>query len=180
MLSGAGLYFLGVNNARAATFVDVTSSVYVSQSAAGGEWNLASSGSKIKEEQTIHTDSDGWAVLQFHEGSRLVISPDTSLTIYQIDSDLHKKLQVVIFQEDGKTTHFVKPFQSNDSYYLVQSLSGVASVHGTAFSVEVDDYGTTICSVDDGEVAVKRLCSAVGRLPWQNLRIVFFSPIIAS
>ena len=155
LLSGAGLYFLGATSAKAATLSSVSGSVYVSESAAGGEWTLANPGMKITEEQSIRTDGDGWAVLQFHEGTQMVVYSDTALTLYKVDGGLGNKLQVVVFQEAGKTSHSIVPFENKDSYYLVQSLSGVASVHGTTFSVEVGDNGDTIYSVDEGEVAVQ-------------------------
>lgn len=120
VLTGIGVYIAGADNARAATLVDGTGIVYVSQPDADGEWILAAQGGKIRAAQGIQTGDDSWAVLEFHEGTQVVLYPDTSVEVIEINGSPGKKLQDVLFRESGKTSHFVVPFQNKESYYLVQ------------------------------------------------------------
>ncbi len=152
--AGVGIYFAGPRGAQAATLVDGTGILEVSDIGLAGNWMAVSSGDTVHSGQRLRTGADSSVTLVFFEGTQATLGPNTDLVLNKIDGDWGKQLQVELIQNGGETDHQVVPLQGENSSYQVLTPSGSASVRGTSFSVLVDDTGLSLFTVDSGEVLV--------------------------
>jgi ferric-dicitrate binding protein FerR (iron transport regulator) len=154
LAAGVGLYFAGPSGAQAATLVDGTGELEVSDTGLSGDWHSISSGEIVKSGQRLRTGADSGVTLVFFEGSQATLGSNTDLVLSTIDGDWGNELQVELIQNGGETDHQVIPLQGEKASYQVLTPSGSATVKGTSFSVLVDDTGLSLFSVDTGEVLV--------------------------
>jgi hypothetical protein len=148
------LFALGQGNARAATVMDVNGVVRVDSVKASGDWQPTSDGENVREGQRLVTGPGSSLTLVFYEGSRLTLGPNSFVTLTELSGGWGKSLRVVLTQQVGKTTHSVVPLKGTQSVYQVITPAGIASVHGTSFSVAVDESGASRFAVDMGKVVV--------------------------
>jgi hypothetical protein len=154
LAAGVGLYFSGPQGAQAATLVDATGVMEVSDTGKLGDWHLVSSGDQVRSGQRLRTGEDSWVTLEFFDGTRTTLSPNTDLMLNKIDGNWGNVLQVELIQNSGETNHDVVPLQGDQATYQVLTPSGEASVRGTTFSVLVEDTGLSLFTVESGEVLV--------------------------
>jgi hypothetical protein len=154
LAAGVGLYFSGPRGAQAATLVDATGVMEVSDTGFSGDWRLVSNGDQVRSGQRLRTGEDSWVTLEFFEGTRTTLSPNTDLMVNRIDGNWGDVLQVELIQNSGETNHDVVPLQGERATYQVLTPSGEASVRGTTFSVLVEDTGLSLFTVETGEVLV--------------------------
>lgn len=154
LATGVGLYFAGPRGAQAATLVDGTGLLEVSDTGFSGDWYSITSGDTVKSGQRLRTGADSGVTLVFFEGTQATLGPNTDLVLSKIDGDWGNELQVEIIQNGGETDHQVIPLQGENASYQVLTPSGSATVKGTSFSVLVDDTGLSLFTVDTGEVLV--------------------------
>ena len=154
LAAGVGLYFAGPRGAQAATLVDGTGVLEVSDTGLSRDWQSISSGDTVKSGQRLRTGADSGVTLVFFEGTQATLGPNTDLVLSKIDGVWGNELQVELIQNTGETDHQVIPLQGEKASYQVLTPSGSASVKGTSFSVLVDDTGLSLFTVDTGEVLV--------------------------
>jgi hypothetical protein len=150
--AGAGIYAAGPRGANAATLDASIGTVEVLDGS--GNWIPVSDGQRVKPGQRLRTGADSRVTLTFFEGTQVTMDPQTDLVLSELAGDWGKKLQVVMIQNEGETSHQVVPLQGEESNYSVMTPSGEASVRGTSFKVLVEETGSSVFSVDSGAVLV--------------------------
>jgi hypothetical protein len=160
-LIALGFWWTGAVRAQSATLADVSGEVLMAPASADGEWRPVSDGSRLRPGQQLRVGADSAASLVFYEGSRVALNAGSQVTLEQLSGNWFKTLKVVLVQEAGTTQHSVVPLRGSRSHYRVITPSGIASVHGTSFSVALDEGGYARFSVDTGEVLVQRETSEV-------------------
>ena len=159
LLLVGGLWMVKPQNARAAVAMDVSGVVEVASSQDASDWVRVKDGNKVRDGQLIRTGEGAGVTLVFFEGSRLTLGANTEIALAKVNGKNDRTLQVVIEQSAGKTTHSVVPLRGKDSLYEVHTPSGSASVHGTIFSVAVNEAGKAHFAVDKGKVLVSSASS---------------------
>jgi hypothetical protein len=152
--AGAGLYFAGPRGAQAAVLTDAVGVLEVSDSGVAGNWHAVSNGDKVRTGQRLRTGDESWVTLEFFEGTRTTLAPNTDVVLDTVDGNWGNELQVELIQNRGETNHEVIPLRGDLASYQVLTPSGEASVRGTSFSVLVEDSGTSLFAVETGEVLV--------------------------
>ena len=153
-LSALGVWMAGPRAAHVATLMDVRGVVGVGPGDSTDGWDMVSDGSQIGEGQRVRTGSQGSVTLVFFDGTRTTLAANTDLTLTKVDGRWGNVLQVELSQQAGDTNHSVVPFQGKKSAYLVHTPSGTVSVHGTIFSISVNEMGQARFAVDTGQVMV--------------------------
>ena len=151
----ASLLWIGQHRANSALLVDANGYVEVTSAKNADHWRALEQGDRVYAGQRIRTYPSSNATLRFVDGSELSLGPMTDLTFSQLASNRSGRLQVLVSQQSGETTHQVVPFNNETSSYVVQTPSGSASVHGTRFGVVVNPIdGVSHFAVRSGTVAV--------------------------
>jgi hypothetical protein len=150
----------GPVSARSASLVNPQGMVEVASSETGDDWHFIDSTETITQGQRLRTYSDSSVALVYYDGSRTSIGANSELTLTTLNGAWRNVLQVQFTQEAGTTTNDVVPL-SGTGFFLVNTLAGEASVHGTSFDVNVNPEGTTLFAVTHGKVEVKNPLSQV-------------------
>jgi hypothetical protein len=136
-------------------------------------WKPLRSGERVSDGTLLRTSAASSAALVYPDGSRTLILPNTQINLSRLDSRRGKPVQLVIHQEAGLTQHEVVPFEQHQGgLYMVYTPGGAVSVHGTKFSVEVDELGRSHFSVDTGKLLVSNDTSDVFLHPGQATSII--------
>jgi len=122
----------------------------------GGTWKNLEAGDRVRQGQRLRTLGASYAALVFSEGSHTFLSTNTDITLARLNAASGGRLQVEIIQESGETQHQVTPLQGSESFFLVRTPAGAASVRGTNFSVKVGPGGLAHFAVNTGAVEVKK------------------------
>jgi hypothetical protein len=154
LAAGAGLYFSGPRGAQAATLIEASGVLEVSNSGLAGDWYQVANGDRVRSGQRLRTGNESWVTLEFFDGSQMTLAPNTDVVLNNVDGDWGDELRVELIQNQGETNHQVIPLQGDEATYQVFTPSGEASVRGTSFSVLVEDSGISLFTVEDGEVLV--------------------------
>jgi hypothetical protein len=154
LAAGAGIYFSGPRGAQTAILTDAAGVLEVSDSGVAGDWRLVSNGDKVRAGQRLRTGDESWVTLEFFDGTRTTLAPNTDLVLYEIDGNWGHELQVELIQNEGETNHQVVPLQGDQANYQVFTPSGEARVRGTSFKVMVEEGGVSLFTVETGEVLV--------------------------
>lgn len=164
---GVSLWFSG-RNSGTAHIEYITGQVQVATNRAGTEWKNIAVGYQLKRGDELRTLGASTATVSYFEGTHTFISPNTTLTYTELGGLSASAIQVKINETAGEIWNQVTPFQGNPkSYFLVQTPSGTASVHGTNFNVRVDATGNAQFSVNTGKVQVTNQSSSVTLLAGQ-------------
>lgn len=112
-------------------------------------------GSPINQKQLIVTGPDGFAKCQvLSDGSTFEVYPNSKVVFRETSGDWKHLLNVFI----GRVKVFIQHSPGVANPNNVTSPTAVISVRGTVFDVQVqDEDGTTVVSVDEGEVGVRNL-----------------------
>lgn len=153
-LLGAGIFAAGPHNSQVARLIDATGAVLVTSPDLKGEWQAISNGDRLRAGQRLRTGPGSSVTLVFFEGSQTKLGPGTDLALTRVDGDWGKVLQVVLNLTAGKISNDVLPLRGEKSAFMVFTPSGIASVHGTNFSVAVDPLGKSRFAVERGRVLV--------------------------
>jgi hypothetical protein len=86
----------------------------------------------------------------------VILDAGSQIRLEQVRGDWFNSLLVEMVQESGTTQHSVVPLRGVYSRYQVITPAGIVSVHGTDFSVAVDEGGYARFAVDTGEIRVER------------------------
>ncbi len=148
-----GMWLLGPRDAQAATLMDVRGEALVA-SEGSEDWVPVLDGDQVHAGQRLITGNNASVTLVFYEGSRLTLGSNTYIALSELKGGLGNALRVVITQHAGRTQHSVVPLRGAKSTYQVVTPAGIASVHGTRFSVLVGRGGAARFAVSSGKVAV--------------------------
>ena len=85
LAAGVGLYFAGPSGAQAATLVDGTGVLEVSDTGLSGDWHSIPSGESVKSGQRLRTGADSGVTLVFCEGSQATLGSNTDRVLSTID-----------------------------------------------------------------------------------------------
>ena len=142
----------GVHTARLA---EANGVVQIARADAPDTWMVAKAGERLRSGDRVRTLGEGSsATLAFYDGSRTMLEAGTELALDRVDGAWGSVLRIVLTQQTGLTEHRVTPQRSADSLYVIYTPSSAASVHGTEFSVAVNDAGQSRFAVDRGQVLV--------------------------
>ena len=103
--AGAGLYFSGPRGAQTAILTDAAGVLEVSDTGVAGDWRLVTNGDKVRAGQRLRTGDESWVTLEFFDGTRTTLAPNTDLVLNKIDGDWGDELQVELIQNKGETNH---------------------------------------------------------------------------
>lgn len=119
-----------------------------------GEWLPVGTGEKVQEGEQIRTRADSSVVLLYPDGSRTTLNAATTISLAKLGVMDNQVLQVRLEQTSGETHHSVVPFRSSSAFFEVNTPTGKAIVHGTIFSVLVNDQMFSRVAVERGVVQV--------------------------
>ena len=109
---------------------------------------ILGSGSRIK------TDSNSHALLTFFDGSTMKLEPEAAIEIKEIKYSKQHDTGITVKQLSGVTWSHVSKSPGPGSHFRVETPSAEITVLGTAFTVEVDESGTTKVAATEGSVTV--------------------------
>lgn len=156
LVAAAAMGFWFVNRGQDVVKVDaVSGQVQVAVNPAGTEWNNLSAGDTLRRGDRVRTLGASSATLVFHEGTRTFLGANSEVAFSELNGSGGKQIQVRIDQTAGETANRVTPLTGDNSYFLVDTPSGTASVHGTNFNVKVSQSGQAQFQVKTGEVRVR-------------------------
>jgi len=125
-------------------------------------WEQADDGMVLEPGSRIKTGENSYASLTFAEGTTTSIEPDTDLIIDQLgNGDSIQANSILLKQRSGKTWNQVAKISEDDSSFQIQTTSASIVVHGTLFSTEIDESGTTLVQTAEGLVNVSAEGQAV-------------------
>ena len=127
---------------------------WLPQLVASEDWKPVENGTRVHAGERLVTGPDSGLTLVFAEGSRMVMDPNSDVTLDELSVSWGRSLHMVASQRTGMTSHSVVPLRGAQSAYQVITPVGVASVHGTHFSVLVGKNGLARFAVDTGKVVV--------------------------
>lgn len=125
------------------------------QPAGSDIWVPATEEVELEDGSTVRTGTESSVVLTFPDDSKVVVAPDTELSILRMSAREDGSTRVIILRQDSGSTHnVVQESSSPASRYEIQTPSATVLVMGTEFTVIVDDVGSTQVMVSSGTVAV--------------------------
>jgi len=168
---GARAWLAGPSAAQTALLSEVSGQVQVAESA-NADWQDVGVGSSLHSGQLIRTSSGSSATLRFFEGTQTVLSPNTELVLDEVSGGWGNVLHVKLTEQYGYTDHSVIPFGEKNSYFMIDTPAGSASVHGTVFSAAFDPNGKAVFAVEAGQVLVENEQGDVTLDPGQGTAIL--------
>jgi hypothetical protein len=114
----------------------------------GQEWEKASMAAKLFDSDTLRTDDNGYAAVQFMDNSLVKVKPKSLLIIRGEVIDKNSTASRIAVEIGEVFLNVTK----RQSQFEVQTPSAVASVKGTSLSSEVSQNGSTIVTVFSGSV----------------------------
>src|SRR6185436_7663037 len=108
----------------------------------GADWQEASEGMRLGAEDEIHTGPDSEAILQFPDGSTVVINQLTRIRMGGLlKNDTRFKIEVLL--KMGEIQSHIKPQEVIGSGFSVKTPTATASVRGTIFVTRYDEKTQT-------------------------------------
>jgi hypothetical protein len=151
LVFGGGYYFLVV---QASAAVSAPAALAVITQPVTVDGNPGIPGEALNTGNTVKTGTGGHAAIQFPDGSYVRLSPDTAVTLTQVQLQKNGNLQSAgVVQKVGRTLTSVQHLASGASFQ-VGGHSVSAEVRGTEFEVLVRANGTNLIKVFDGTVTV--------------------------
>jgi hypothetical protein len=134
-----------------------------------GSWSPAVTGMELVQGDSVRTLEGAEARIIFFEYSVMRLAPLTEIMIEAFSPD-PDDTYIYIRQEAGRTWNKVLSL-SGISSYEVETPEAIASVRGTAFSVQVDSHGTDI-QLSEGELEANTYEFSEGqKIRLQQLRL---------
>lgn len=118
-------------------------------------WQPLSEDDLLNAGTQIRTGEDSSVLLTYPDDSKTVAAPNTELEILQMSSHPSGNRSVILIKQNlGQTLNVVQPSELAESRFEIQTPAATVVVHGTEFSVIVDDDGVTEVKVLEGTVEV--------------------------
>jgi hypothetical protein len=134
-------------------------------------------GNSVKPQQMIVTGPESYAKFEIADGSTFEVFENSRLVFREHAGSLSDLLNVFI----GHVKVYIQRLNGLPNYKQVSSPTAVISVRGTVFDVMVeDDDGTTLVSVEEGEVGVRNQTAAgdpVTLRPGDSVRVYRNQPL---
>ena len=123
-------------------------------------WEKGEDGMLLESGSRIKTGENSQASVTFSEGTTSTLEPGTDLIVERLaDTDSDDSYEVVLKQREGLTWNSVASM--DEGTFQIKTASADIVVHGTLFSTEVDESGTTTVSTAEGLVNVTAQGEAV-------------------
>ena len=121
----------------------------------GGTPEVARVGTEIRFGDALETGDEGYARIEFADGSWLLIRP-ASLVVFDRYSQFRESgmVDTSLRLERGDLRTWVRPRRRGDDRFMIVTPSAMAAVRGTEFDVSVDQDQVMRNEVVSGEVAV--------------------------
>ena len=151
LVFGSGYYFLVV---QAQAAVSAPAALAVINQPVTVDSNPGIPGEALNPGNTVHTGTGGHAAIQFPDGSFVRLSPDTSVTLTEVQLQKNGNLQSAAwFRRSAAPSRSVQHLAGGASFQ-VGGHSVSAQVRGTEFEVLVRTNGTNLIKVFEGTVTV--------------------------
>jgi ferric-dicitrate binding protein FerR (iron transport regulator) len=148
VVAGVSVTAIQAQSHEVATVIEMQGQVWVLR---GGQVALFQN-STVKPKEEIFTGPDGHAVFQIGDGSTFEVFPKSHV-VFQGQWTIEDMLQLLLGKIRVRIEH-----RNGPNPKKVSTPTAVISVRGTVFDVEVeDDDGTTLVSVEEGQVEVRHL-----------------------
>jgi len=154
VIIGGILIWDGPTDSSSAEIAQAQGTVEV-QPAGSESWVPASGEVSLQDGSTVRTGDDSRVVLSFPDDSKVLLAPDTELSILRMNALPNGSTRVIVLRQTSGSTHnIVQNTSSPASRYEVQTPSATIIVKGTEFTVDVDEVGATRVLVNKGTVSV--------------------------
>jgi hypothetical protein len=154
VIIGGILIWDGPTDSSSAEIAQAQGTVEV-QPAGSESWVPASGEVSLQDGSTVRTGDDSRVVLSFPDDSKVLLAPDTELSILRMNAAPNGSTRVIVLRQTSGSTHnIVQNTSSPASRYEVQTPSATIIVKGTEFTVDVDEVGATRVMVNKGTVSV--------------------------
>ena len=117
-------------------------------------WDPVTEQVELPAGSSLRTGNNSTVVLSFPDESKVLVEPDTELSILRMNVDDGTPRDIVLRQDRGSTHNLIKTATSLASRFEIQTPAAVINVIGTEFIVKVDRSGKTEVSVSEGKVSV--------------------------
>ncbi len=139
---------------RVAAIREVHGQVAVS-ARGSSEFNPVGDKPRVYAGDTVKTGDDGAMILEWLDGTRMEVGPNTIMTILKCQINKARNTEQSVFKLDaGRIWIRVIKALSGKSKFEVRTPTATAAVRGTVFAVAVDQDGATQVSVYEGQVDV--------------------------
>ncbi|RPI30621.1 MAG: hypothetical protein EHM70_13445 [Chloroflexota bacterium] len=123
--------------------------------AADEEWQAIGPGSVLEAGTRLRTGALSSATLAFYDGSRVVVGPQSELTLDQIQAGRRNVERIVVMtQFSGESQHDVAHSTHTGSRYEVHTAAATGAAKGTKFTVTINASQGAMFQVNEGQVAV--------------------------
>jgi hypothetical protein len=148
---------------------------FVEVQAADGVWKLASAGEAIVAGQRVRTGALSSVTLDFYDGSRARLGPNSELAVEALDAQTSGARVIQLTQISGDSDHEVAKSADPNSVYEVNTPSGAGRAKGTQFHVSVTAIAIHF-EVSEGAVDVSNLNVTVIVIAGHSTVIVIGQP----
>lgn len=142
--------FGGVNTAYAASLTHVTGTIEMRLSP-GGNWVPVTENQSFPEQAEIRAGADGSATIALPNGTEVHVLPGSSIQLVRL-KNRNGNWEAVMNQSSG-TMQFVAANETGDLTILTQA--GEISANQASFNVAINQDGSTLVNVDEGDVDAK-------------------------
>ena len=137
-----------------ARFGAVEGEVQVEQ-ASRGAWRTAISGDALHDGEIVRTQANGYAAVEFSDGSTVTLHPDSILRLDLMRAYAAGLSEIRVKLSPGRTEAHVQAQPEQPSRFEIDTPAGITSVRGTDFRVSVPaDERASWTEVLDGKVVV--------------------------
>lgn len=134
----------------------------------------------VLEGYTVRTGSEGGVTLNWADGSRVRLGPETSIRVRKCSLNTNTKDTTSLFDLDvGRIWVRVLATLGGKTKFEVHTPTATAGVRGTVFYVEVDESGRTEVAVYQGEVEVAGEAGRETVAPGQQATVVGAQPSVS-
>lgn len=139
---------------RIASVSEIAGEVYV-KATADTDFRAITEDVNVLAGYMVRTGPTGAVTLNWVDGSRVRLGPETSITVRKCSFNTSSKDSTSLFDLDvGRIWVRVLSALGGNTKFEVRTPTATAGVRGTIFYVEVDESGATSVSVHEGEVEV--------------------------
>ncbi|MEA3400378.1 MAG: FecR family protein [Armatimonadota bacterium] len=140
---------------RIASVSDVVGDVYV-QARGESDFRALGATEHVLAGSTVKTTADSAVTLNWVDGSRIRLGPETSINVRKCSLNTSTKETTSLFDLDaGRVWVRVLTMLRGKSKFEIRTPTATAGVRGTVFYVEVADAGETTVAVYEGAVSVE-------------------------
>jgi signal transduction histidine kinase len=171
LIGGGVVLFRLTAITRAATLEQVYGSVEII-SADGATWRPILDGAEVRSGDRIRTGPQSGVTIFFPDGSWTELGAEAELSVFELRFRRDGASRTVFLRQwQGRTENYVEPLSASSSLFKIETPSGVATVRGTRFVIEVAPDGFTRLEVSEGELEVTARDMTVRALTGEEILI---------